>query len=296
MTVIPIGRINDNPGDFQSLCVIWKQAMSADGDIAFDFTWCDFLRPNALVFLGGLARLLQLRGIMVEFRWQTLREGAVRMNLAQNGFLHQFGGLQGPWKGNSIPFREDPQQNERAFANYLSEYWLGRGWLNISPELKDRIVAPVAELYLNAFEHADSPVGVMACGQYFKNQNELTLAIADFGVGVPSNVRLYNGPDAPADTTSGAACMQWALREGTSTKSQKGISRGAGLHTLLDFVCAAKGSLEIYSHDGHFRLVDNQESYATLGPQFEGTLVNIRLRCDSAYYDVAAGNVSVVSF
>ena len=56
MTVIPIGRINDEPGDFQSLCVTWPQAMGANDDIAFEFHWCDFLRPNALVFLGGLAR------------------------------------------------------------------------------------------------------------------------------------------------------------------------------------------------------------------------------------------------
>jgi hypothetical protein len=296
MTVIPIGRINDDPGDFHSLCQIWQKAMGAEDDIAFEFTWCDFLRPNALVFLGGLARLLQQRGRMVDFRWHTLQNSWVQMNLTQNGFRHQFGHHEGPWKGNSIPFREDAAQNERAFENYLSEYWLGRGWLNISPELKNRIVAPMAELYLNAFEHAASPVGVMACGQYFKNRNELTLAIADFGVGIPSNVRLYQGRDALMDTTSGAACMQWALKEGTSTKGQQGISRGAGLRTLLDFVCAAKGSLQIYSHDGGFRLVDNQESYATLGPQFEGTLVNIRLRCDPAHYDVAAGNVSVVAF
>ena len=74
MTVIPIGRINDEPGDFQSLCVIWQQAMGANDDIAFEFPWCDFLRPNALVFLGGLARVLQLRGRMVD-RTQGLSQG-----------------------------------------------------------------------------------------------------------------------------------------------------------------------------------------------------------------------------
>jgi len=296
MTIIPIGRINDDPGDFQSLCVIWQQAMGANDDIAFEFHWCDFLRPNALVFLGGLARLLQLRGRMVDFRWQTLREGAVKMNLAQNGFLHQFGGLQGPWKGNSIPFREDGHENAAAFEHYLGEYWLGRGWIGVSAGLRDQIVSRVAELYMNAFQHSRSPIGVMVCGQYFKNRNELTLALADFGVGIPSNVRLFRGSEAAAETDSAAACMQWAFARGNSTAQTPGVSRGLGLDVLRDFVQAARGSLDIYSHEGGYRLVDKQETFATLRAHFEGTLVNIRLQCDDTYYVLASENVPVVPF
>lgn len=121
MTVIPIGRINDDHGDLQVLCGIWKQAMSTNDDIAFEFHYCDFLRPNALVFLGGLARLLQQRSRMVDFRWQTLQSDKVQTDLAQNGFLHQFGAHHGPWKGNSVPFREDVTRDAAAFENYLGE-------------------------------------------------------------------------------------------------------------------------------------------------------------------------------
>ncbi len=51
----------------------------------------------------------------------------------------------------------------------------------VSPGLWDQIVSRVAELYLNAFEHSKSPIGIMACGQYFKGRNELTLAIGRTG-------------------------------------------------------------------------------------------------------------------
>jgi hypothetical protein len=296
MTVIPIGRINDGPSDFQVLCGIWQKAMSANDDIAFEFHYCDFLRPNALVFLGGLARVLQLRGRMVDFRWQTLQNNWVQTNLAQSGFLYEFGGQEGPWKGNSIPFRVDGIQDAAAFEHYLGEYWLGRGWIGVSAGLRDQIVSRVAELYMNAFQHSRSPIGIMVCGQYFKKRNELTLALADFGVGIPSNVRAFRGPGAAAATDSAAACMQWAFARGNSTAQTPGISRGVGLDILREFVQAARGSLDIYSHDGGYRLVDKQETFATLRAHFEGTLVNIRLQCDDTYYVLASENVSVVPF
>ncbi|MBS9383808.1 MAG: hypothetical protein HEQ24_06035 [Dolichospermum sp. BR01] len=49
--------------------------------------------------------------------------------------------------------------------------WLGKGWINISPRLQDAIPAvsvaiagKVVEIYFNAFEHSNSPIGVFSCG------------------------------------------------------------------------------------------------------------------------------------
>ncbi len=59
--VVSIPTINDNPADFAQLFGIWAQVNDYFEDVLFDFADCRFLRPNAVAFLGGLARLLWRR-------------------------------------------------------------------------------------------------------------------------------------------------------------------------------------------------------------------------------------------
>jgi hypothetical protein len=47
----------------------------------------------------------------------------------------------------------------------------------MSPQLINRIVGKVWEIYENAFEYADSPLGVFTCGQHFPTRRELTLTV-----------------------------------------------------------------------------------------------------------------------
>ena len=294
MTVINVPTINDDWGDFQTLLGIWYQATQAQA-VRLEFRECRFLRQNAVAFLGGLVRLLRYRGIQTVIGVSTLQP-MVRKNLAKNGFLKKFVGEELPWTDNSIPYREDWHRNPSGFQHYLSTEWLGQGWIGVSPGLRDSIVERVAETYVNAFDHASSPVGVYTCGQYFPQLKQLHLTLVDFGVGIPSNVRMYHQGRLPPDSLTGAKCMEWAFQRGTSTRSQEGISRGLGLDLLRSFIQTNKGRLEIMSHDGYICIVDNGVTCDTLSRSFEGTLVNIRLQCDDRYYTLASENVSVVSF
>ena len=85
--VIQIPTLNDGPHDFARLFGIWNEVNDYFEDIRFDFSRCGFLRPNAVAFLGGLARLVESRMGSVTFDWSTLRHGAVMTNLCQNGLL-----------------------------------------------------------------------------------------------------------------------------------------------------------------------------------------------------------------
>ncbi|MCR5220101.1 MAG: hypothetical protein K6E31_03775 [bacterium] len=59
--VIQIPTLNDTPYDFLRLFDIWNEVNGYFEDICFDFSYCKFLRPNAVAFLGGLARLIDAR-------------------------------------------------------------------------------------------------------------------------------------------------------------------------------------------------------------------------------------------
>lgn len=123
--------------------------------------------------------------------------------------------------------------------------------------------------------------GKFTCGQHYPKNRELNLTIADFGVGIPSNVRLFHGKQFRPEQLSASSCIQWAFQSGTSTKLG---SRGIGLDLLQAFVRKNRGRLEIFSHEGYALVTENGVSFGDRQTFFEGTLVNISLRCDEKYY------------
>lgn len=281
MITLSVPTLNDRAEDFDRLFHLWQQANDDFQEVIFDFSRCKFLRQNAVAFVGGLARLIEHRGGQAIFAWETLRE-EIRANLAQNGFLGAFGNPGGPWSGNSIPYREDRRQDKDGLANYLKSHWLGRGWVQVSAPLRDAIVGRVWEIYENAFEHAQSAIGVFSCGQHYPNLHELKLTVVDFGVGIPSNVRWFKkNPLIRAERA-----LQWAFQPGASTSPDK--SRGMGLDLLKNFVKLNGGKLEVFSHEGYALISQRREIYLHRPTFFEGTLANITLRCDESYYRLAS--------
>ena len=286
---LDIPTINDNPGDFERLFGLWHVVNDSSGDVTFDFTPCRFLRPNAIAFLGGLARLIERRGYSATFDWETLND-PVKAILRQNGFASAFGCARAlGFPGNSIPYREDQTQSidvKDDIIDYLTHEWLGRGWVHVSDKLRNAIVGRVWEIYANAFLHSKSDLGVFTCGQFFWRMGVLKLAVVDFGVGIPATVREFFRDDPGAKQFPAAACLEWAFKPGTSTKAE-GTGRGIGLDMLKEFVYANLGILEIYSEDAYALFRPRTQKYGKLSSSFEGTAVNITLRCDEKLYSLA---------
>jgi len=284
---LSIPTINDYTAvNFDVLFNLWNQVNNDNLDVTFEFSQCGFLRHNAVAFLGGLTRLIQSRGGTVRFALNTISE-KVKINLAQNSFLSTLGFGGAPWEGNSIPYREDLHQDKIALVDYLKTHWLGHGWVHVSERLRDEIVGRVWEIYANAFEHGQSPIGIFSCGQHYPKQHELKLTVVDFGVGIPSNVRMFFKHDARAQSLSAASCLKWAFQRGTTTKPN-GTSRGMGLDLLKEFVKLNKGKIEIFSHEGYAIIDSKREEFLNRSTFFEGTLINITFIRDESYYHLAS--------
>lgn len=284
--VIHIPTLNDGPHDFAQLFEIWSEANGYFEDIRFDFSRCGFLRPNAVAFLGGMARLIESRIGSVTFDWGTLQSGAVMTNLCQNGFAGTFAYPSSAWDGNSIPYREDKTLDMNGIMDYLTYNWIGKGWVHVSDRLRDAIAGRMWEIYNNAFEHSGSEIGVFSCGQHYWRQNYLILSAVDFGRGIPANVRSFLRQyvdEALVSRLSGAACLKWAFERGNSTCTG-GVARGLGLDLLKEFVRINQGKLEIYSNDGYTIVNKDGERFDNLDLAFEGTVVHITLRCDENLY------------
>ncbi len=280
-----IPTINDTPSDFNILCELGNTVLSSTGNVIFDFSSCQFLRPNAIAFLGGMARLIENEGRKVTFLFKTAPDKVLTI-LRQNGFAHHFGLLEFSGPGLSVPYREDPVGPIRPnlkddIIDYLTYEWLGRGWVHVSTKLRDAIVGVVWEIYDNTFEHSNSNIGLFSCGQHFPRLRILQLAVADFGIGIPRNVKRFwqnRGIELSSDR-----CLRWAFQEGASTKTQ-GTRRGLGLNLLKDFINKNHGKLEIYSQDSYALIHDKKERFQNINNSLHGTIVNIILRCDESYY------------
>lgn len=286
MVVLNVPTINDDLSDFDKLFALWNQANDDFLDVTFDFSHCWFLRHNAVAFLGGLARSINARSGIATINWASMKDD-IRTNLEKSGFSTTFGRGGSFLTGNTIPYREDSTFDKTKIIEYLKIYWLGRGWVSISNLLRDAIVGTVLEIYINAFEHSESPIGIFSCGQHYPNLHVLKLSVVDFGVGIPSNVRFFFKDNPHVETLNSAACVKWAFQRGTTTKPN-GTSRGMGLDLLKEFVKINKGRLEIFSHEGYALIDETQETFVNRETFFEGTLINITFRCDESYYQFAS--------
>lgn len=252
--------------------------------IIFDFTNCKSLMQNAVAVLGGLAKLAEKFDNRVEFGWDTLTMKA-RQTLERSGFMAFFGQPTGTGTKTMIPFRHDPPGvlAEDDIVHYLLESWIGVGRVHLSDPLRDAIVGKMFEIYVNAFDHSHSPVGVFTAGQYYPKKKVLKLSTVDFGVGIPDNVRARGLKDREK---SGAETMKWAFKRGNSTRpGRNNLARGLGLDLLREFVKINKGELKIFSHDGQ-AVVNQLQSFTTRPVEdiFPGTLVNITFSCDKLFY------------
>lgn len=288
-SLFPIPTLNDTPTDFDKLFALGNTVLADAGHVIFEFSECQFLRPNAIAFLGGIARLIESKGRTVRFDFNTAPDKVLTI-LRQNDFARCFGHPVFLGPGSSVPYREDrtdlnhQKDLKDDIINYLSNEWLGRGWVHVSDRLRNAIVGVVWEIYDNAFEHANSSIGLYSCGQHFPRLGILQLAVADFGIGIPDNVRHYWQNHGVTQILSSAQCLRWAFKEGASTKKQ-GTGRGLGLKLLKDFVNLNHGTLEIYSQDGYALICDRKERFHNnIKNSLKGTIVNITLHCDESYY------------
>ena len=173
---------------------------------------------------------------------------------------------------------------------YLESYWLGRGWVSISEAAQHRIAGSVWEIYDNAFTHAASTTGVFSCGQHYPRLKRLKLTVVDFGVGIPRRVSDFISLIEPDRSLLPRDCMEWAFKRGNSTKNT-GASAGIGFDILRDLVRLNGGTLEVYSHSGHARIVKTGDFYTSRTKSFAGTVLNIVLNCDDSYYCLSSETV-----
>ncbi|MEN6342629.1 MAG: hypothetical protein ABFC89_08730 [Methanospirillum sp.] len=288
MRQLHVPRVNDGPDDFDTLFTLHEIVRTASEPILLSFEGCDFLRQNAVAFLGGLLATARFAGRTVLLDEASMTDG-VRRNLVKNRFLAEEGRSDQWYSDNVVPYRQDLLvdwlRRTKLLMQHLSTHLFSKNWILMSRRVEGAVAGAIAELYLNAFEHSRSEIGVFTCGQYYPTIGQAGLAIIDFGVGIPSTVREYHArrESKTPTTLSSVEALRWALASGTSTKDD-GLPRGNGLDFVTEFMRANQGQLDIYTHDAAVRVDRNGLDYRRSTTSFPGVAINLLLQCDGSKY------------
>lgn len=257
-----------------------EQGDAACTEITFDFSELDFIEPIAVVVLSNLIEYFLKIGVRTQFSGHSfLSKGVVYLD--DSGFFRHY--LKKALRPHA-ELRETtlPLQlvaNARAIP-YLYEDmmpWLSRRLMTTAIAL-GTIRVCLQEIFHNISDHSGVNVGCVYA-QHFPQKKEIHVAISDFGLGIPANVKKVR-PDASA-----SEALSLAVQEGFTTKSNV-KNRGAGLAILMRYVTLKnKGAVFITSGNAYVSAVPMGESTKITSRarsvSYPGTLIHVILKTDS---------------
>lgn len=245
--------------------------------ITFDFSTLHFIYPVGVTALSNLIEYLLKRKVRVLFTNHSLLTQCNRF-LDDSGFFQlytkQMAFPHSNLRSTTLPLarvRHDQSHSwiENSFTNWISTR------VGFSASTFASITVCLKEVFNNIDDHSGEKVGCVFA-QHYPKMNEIQVAISDFGIGIPANVKRIR----PELTDSGA--IKAALVEGFTTKSTS-RNQGAGLDILTKYVVLRnRGSIIVHSLKGSFSCT-YQDGITKQTPREEhgyypGTLLQITFR------------------
>jgi hypothetical protein len=237
--------------------------------VILDLTCCTFINAEGAALLAAFVLRRRSWGGKTRIDWET-GTPKVRRQLGRWQLTELFGRENFPWTDNAIPLLHQESLDGEAVEGYICTVMrAGENMPAMTPELVKQTNSSLCELFVNIFEHAESPCGGLAIGQYFPIKKQVQFCVCDAGRGLVSKVQA-----AGYALDSAEEAITWALGEGHTTKLGLG---GLGLFVLQDFVKMNGGSLRILANDGYFELNGETGRARKLPVSYGGTLIQIGL-------------------
>lgn len=252
-------------------------------EIIFDFRTLNFIRPVGVTILSNLIEWLKIRGVKIrvvyptEFSYKYSPIGFLDDSLFFKQYLgKKISEFSAP-RETTIPLKLVSYQESYYWLEENFIYWLGAR-LSLSVRSLEEIKVCLFEIFNNIHDHSEEQIGSVFC-QHFPQENQVNIAISDFGVGIPPNVRKV------IPEISDHRAIAEAIEEGFTTKSTV-RNAGAGLDILIsNVVMNNRGSVGIFSNHGRVNCSYNdgeiQKIPSELRGYYPGTLLDIHLRTDT---------------
>ncbi len=249
-------------------------------EINFDFSSLDFIEPAAVVVLSNLIEYFLKVGVTTRFQgMHSLSKGVVYLD--DSGFFQHYIKKQlrphAKLRETTLPLRlvANPQAIGYLYQEMIP--WIA-GRLQTSKGALATVRVCIQEIFHNISDHSGVNVGCVFA-QHFPAVGELQIAISDFGLGIPTNVRKL------LSHVSDAEALRLAAQEGFTTKSNV-RNRGAGLAILMRYVTERNGgAVLISSGKGYVSATMGRTGQKITARQrsvsYPGTLVRVILKTDA---------------
>nr|WP_249529816.1 ATP-binding protein [Paenibacillus brevis] len=254
------------------------------GNINFLFHDLFFIEPVGVTVLSNITNLLANKNVRVTYTYPPIDIFSKKQALCfldDSQYFKQYTGVAvRPYasiRGTTIPLE---LVSIRASYQWFDKvmYWLA-GRISVTVESLANIKMCLQEVFNNINDHSTQSIG-SAFIQHYPNKNRVSIAISDFGVGIPFNIQgVY-------PFLNDALALEKSIEQGFSTKSSP-RNRGAGLDTLIyNVVKNNQGYVYIHSNYGILKCKPTENNSITLESEltpvfYPGTLIEVILRTDT---------------
>lgn len=247
--------------------------------IILDLTEYQYIHPIFAVLVASTIYLGDMYKKKVTIRYDSSNDKLI-------SFLKQ-SGIWSHYMPHSDKFAEINSSNVPIGFNYFKnledtldtvEQILDTAPVKLEQDLRNLLCSRITEIFSNAFEHGNSPIGVFCCG-YINDSSDFSFSVYDAGIGICANVNNYLKKDL-----SYAESLKWAFSQGNSTLN--GIvdyPRGAGLNLLESFVKANKGKIYLTSQGGYCTIDEKERNFYNLSEPIMGTLFSMNIKADNEH-------------
>jgi hypothetical protein len=250
--------------------------------VSIDFSGLTFIKPAGVTFLSNLIRWLTSKNVSVHFVGHNDNSDALRFLDDSLFFETHLGGKLSPL-ANPRPTTRPlvHARHERCHEEIRDRFvpWLSNR-LGISKTPLHNFQVCLLELFNNIQDHSSLEIGCLFA-QHYPNIDQVAVALADFGIGIPSAVRRIH-----PQLNDNEAIIQAVQRGFTS--GAKPRNGGEGLSLLLDNVVGRNGLVTIYSLSGAVTFSARagviQSTPRAQGGFYPGTTIDIWLRTDTLEY------------
>jgi len=256
-------------------------------DIVFNFERLRFIKPSGITILNNIIQWLQKNKTSVNFNIpempKTVNQKTAIKYLDDTGFfsiyLNKNIFFNSKLRETTIPLKNITCDESFSWLETTLITWL-MGILKVDNRAGfSGIKTCIGEIFNNIRDHSGENIGC-AFAQYYPKDKEIQIAISDFGVGIPFQIKKRY------KCQNDAQALSIAIKEGTTTQSYPG-NRGAGLDHLIKIIVENnQGSIYIYSDHGilscYFEQGLSIKSELSKG-FYPGTLILIKLRTNNIY-------------
>lgn len=261
-----------------------------DSEVIFNFSTLRFIRPSGITILSNLIEWLFVNGVVVKFILPSTYgsgKGCPIKYLDDSLFFEKYMGRKllttSSPRSTTIPLKTVKYEDSFDWIDSNLISWLSRS-LYLSDKSFRNLKLCVGEIFNNIKDHSGYSIGC-TFAQHFPHESTISLAISDFGVGIPHNIKKV------LPSLSDSQAIIKSTEEGFSTKSTE-VNTGAGLDILIhNIVLNNKGSVQIYSNCGAIRCSNDSgnidKSIVCVSGYYPGTLIYCTLRTDTfeTYFD-----------